>query len=64
MSDASKPIKTPPPKRGKMYWKFASLEGWRAKDDQNPIADQPGNSENGEDREKRVGSTTTVPDES
>ncbi len=64
MSDASKPIKTPPPKRGKMYWKFATLEGWRAKDDQNPIADQPGNSENGEDREKRVGSTTTVPDES
>ncbi len=64
MSDASKPIKTPPPKRGKMYWKFATLEGWRAKDDQNPIADQPGNSENGEDREKRAGSTTTVPDES
>ena len=46
-----------------MYWKFATLEGWRAKDDQNPIADQPGNSENGEDREKRAGSTTATPDE-
>ena len=46
-----------------MYWKFASLEGWRAKGDQNPIADQPGNSENGEDREKRAGSTTATPDE-
>jgi len=63
MSDTSKPVKTPPPKRGKMYWKFATLEGWRAKDDQNPIADQPGNSENGEDREKRAGSTTATPDE-
>ena len=63
MSDTSKAAKTPSPKRGKMYWKFATLEGWRAKEDQNPIADQPGHSENDEDREKRAGSTTTVPDE-
>ena len=64
MSDTSKAVKTPSPKRGKMYWKFATLEGWRAKDDQNAIADQPDHSENDEDREKRAGSTTATPDES
>ena len=47
-----------------MYWKFATLEGWRAKDDQNPIADQPDHSENDEDRKKRAGSTAATPDES
>jgi hypothetical protein len=64
MSDASKAVKTPSPKRGKMYWKFATLEGWRAKDDQNPIANEPDHSENDEDRGKRAGSTTATPDES
>jgi hypothetical protein len=37
-------IKQPPARRGKMYWKFATLRGWRANNpnpsDNNKITDK------------------------
>ena len=45
-------------KRGKMYWKFATLEGWRAKDRQNQNANQ---STDAADDAERAEKTTGTP---
>jgi len=62
MSNTDKAASVPSRKRGKMYWKFATLEGWRAKDGQDPNTDQPGDSENSEDQAKRTESAATKTD--
>jgi hypothetical protein len=45
-------------KRGKMYWKFATLEGWRAEDHQTQNANQPAD---GAERAERMEKTTDTP---
>jgi len=44
-----------------MYWKFATLEGWRAKGHQNQNANQPADTANGAERVERVGKKTGTP---
>ena len=48
-------------RRGKMYWKFATLEGWRAEDHQNQTINQPADTADGAERLERVEKTTDTP---
>ncbi len=44
-------------KRGKMYWKFAALEGWRAKGRQNQNANQPADTADDAERAEKTTGT-------
>jgi len=48
-------------KRGKMYWKFAALEGWRAKGRQNQNANHSNDTADGAERVERMEKTTGTP---
>ena len=53
MGDTSKTRGNTTQKKGKMYWKFATLEGWRAKKDHSPavcLSEDPETDENAADK--------------
>ena len=45
-------------KKGKMYWKFATIEGWQARKDSSPTADP----ETEETAKKEAGHSSDEPD--
>ncbi len=47
-------------KKGKMYWKFATLKGWQANKDSSPTADP----ETDETTKKEAGHSSDGPDQS